>query len=243
MILLSVAALFFLPALLVGRRAGCHTLCWVAPFLIAGRAARNFLGWTALRLAGRPEACRHCGSCTAACPMSIEVQENLQAGGLESTDCILCASCVDACPSAALRLDFGRRGFPPAPGLPVRILAILLLLGLASPALRADSLLPLPPSLGGMGGPHFRLTWLAGQPSMLGGGPVYLILDRRLYLGLSGSYLEGNSDGPRPRRRTGRPRPRRRDRPAWAWRAPGPRSSAWCAAGSPASTAAPRVSS
>jgi hypothetical protein len=45
-----------------------------------------------------------------------------------------------------------------------------------------------------MGGPHFRLTWFAGQPSMLGGGPAYLILDRRLYLGLSGSYLEGNID-------------------------------------------------
>jgi hypothetical protein len=38
-----------------------------------------------------------------------------------------------------------------------------------------------------MGGPHFRLTWLAGKPSMLGGGPAYLILDGRLYLGLSGS--------------------------------------------------------
>ncbi len=45
-----------------------------------------------------------------------------------------------------------------------------------------------------MGGPHFRLTRLAGQPSMLGGGPAYLILNRRLYLGLSGSYLEGNTD-------------------------------------------------
>jgi hypothetical protein len=79
------------------------------------------------------------------------------------------------------------------------ILSALLLLSLACPGPRADgvhsaSLLPLPASLGGMGGPHFRLTWFAGQPSMLGGGPAYLILDRRLYLGLSGSYLEGNTD-------------------------------------------------
>ena len=29
---------------------------------------------------------------------------------------------------------------------------------------------------------------------MLGGGPAYLILDGRLYLGLNGSYLEGNTD-------------------------------------------------
>jgi hypothetical protein len=63
----------------------------------------------------------------------------------------------------------------------------LALLALFAPDLRADS-------LGGMGGPQFRLTWFAGQPSMLGGGPAYLILDRRLYLGLNGSYLEGNTD-------------------------------------------------
>ena len=29
---------------------------------------------------------------------------------------------------------------------------------------------------------------------MLGGGPAYLIVDRRLYLGLNGAYLEGNTD-------------------------------------------------
>jgi polyferredoxin len=108
LILVIVAAVFFLPAVLVGRRASCHTLCWVAPFLIAGRAVRNFLAWPALRLAGRPLACRRCGSCTGACPMSIDVRESLQAGGLESTDCILCGSCADACPSGAIRLKFGK---------------------------------------------------------------------------------------------------------------------------------------
>jgi len=76
----------------------------------------------------------------------------------------------------------------------VLVLSVLILLCLAAPSPRAESLLPLPASLGGMGGPHFRLTWFAGQPCLLGGGPAYLILDRRLYLGLSGSYLEGNTD-------------------------------------------------
>ena len=68
----------------------------------------------------------------------------------------------------------------------------------AAPVLSAESLLPLASSagstLGGTGGPHFRLTWFAGQPSMLGGGPAYIIVHRSLYLGLSGSYLEGNAD-------------------------------------------------
>jgi polyferredoxin len=107
-ILLAVALLFFLPAALVGRRASCHTVCWVAPFLVAGRTARNFLAWPALRLSGRAQACRRCGSCSDACPMSIDVQENLRAGRLETTDCILCGSCVDACPSGALRFRFGK---------------------------------------------------------------------------------------------------------------------------------------
>ncbi len=62
LILVAIALLFFLPALLVGRRASCHTLCWVAPFLIAGRATRNFLSWPALRLSGRPQSCRSCGN-------------------------------------------------------------------------------------------------------------------------------------------------------------------------------------
>jgi NAD-dependent dihydropyrimidine dehydrogenase PreA subunit len=107
-ILLAVAAVFFVPALLVGRRASCHTLCWIAPFLIAGRSVRNFLAWPALRLAARPRACRHCGSCTRACPMSIDVQESVQAGGLETTDCILCGSCADACPQGVIRFSFSK---------------------------------------------------------------------------------------------------------------------------------------
>jgi NAD-dependent dihydropyrimidine dehydrogenase PreA subunit len=190
-----VASVFFLPALLLGRRASCHTLCWIAPFLIAGRSVRNFLAWPALRLDGRPQLCRRCGSCTAACPMSIEVQESLQVGGLETTDCILCGSCADACQNGALHLGFGKgRGFPARRGRLARALPILLLLALAAPGLRAESLLPLPASLGGMGGPHFKLTWFAGQRAMLGGGPAYLIVDGRLYLGLNGSYLEGNTD-------------------------------------------------
>jgi hypothetical protein len=70
-ILLAVATVFFVPALLVGRRASCHTLCWIAPFLIAGRSVRNFLAWPALRLAARPRACRRCGGCTHACPQGV----------------------------------------------------------------------------------------------------------------------------------------------------------------------------
>jgi hypothetical protein len=75
-----------------------------------------------------------------------------------------------------------------------RALLAALLLVAAATVLSARPLLALPAGWGGAGGPHFKLAWVAGQPAMLGGGPVYLIRDRVLWLGLNGSYLEGNVD-------------------------------------------------
>ena len=37
---LVVLGVLFIPAIAVGRRATCHTLCWMAPFMIAGRWIR-----------------------------------------------------------------------------------------------------------------------------------------------------------------------------------------------------------
>ena len=36
--------------MLAGRRAGCHTICWMAPFMIIGRKLRNLVAWPSLRL-------------------------------------------------------------------------------------------------------------------------------------------------------------------------------------------------
>ena len=41
--------------------------------------------------------------------MSIDVQQNVQAGRLETTDCILCGSCADGCPSKSIRLTWRSR--------------------------------------------------------------------------------------------------------------------------------------
>jgi polyferredoxin len=90
-----------------GRRAGCHLLCWMAPFMILGRRARNLLAWPALKLAADRERCIRCGSCTGACRMSIPVHELVQAGDLETTDCILCGRCADACPASIIHYAFG----------------------------------------------------------------------------------------------------------------------------------------
>jgi ferredoxin-type protein NapH len=104
--LVSVAGLFSVLALAVGRRAGCHTVCWIAPFMILGRKIRNMFAWPSLRLLARAESCTQCATCARGCPMSIEVSAMVKSGHMESSDCILCASCVDACPQGTLRITF-----------------------------------------------------------------------------------------------------------------------------------------
>jgi ferredoxin-type protein NapH len=106
--LLVVAGIFFILALGIGRRAGCHVLCWIAPFMVLGRSLRNLAAWPALRLKAERERCTQCRSCAQACPMSIEVTDLVQAGRLETQDCILCGTCVDTCPKGVIRYSFSK---------------------------------------------------------------------------------------------------------------------------------------
>ena len=100
--------------MIVARRAFCHYLCLMAPFMILGRKLRNLLRLPALQLARTSKACAGCGSCSRACPMSLDVAAMARSGRPESAECILCGSCADACPQGALRLSFGRRPTPAA---------------------------------------------------------------------------------------------------------------------------------
>lgn len=102
----SVVGVFLLLALLVGRRAGCHTICWMAPFMILGRRLRNLLPWPALRLRAAPDKCRDCLKCTAGCPMSLDVHTMVERGRMEHDECILCGACVDNCSQSAIRYSF-----------------------------------------------------------------------------------------------------------------------------------------
>ncbi|MDP2233591.1 MAG: 4Fe-4S dicluster domain-containing protein [Actinomycetota bacterium] len=103
----GVVLTFFGVTLAVGRRGGCHALCWMAPFMISGRAARNSLGaWSSLRLVADSSACTKCGTCTRECPMSVPVQELVAAESMEHAECVLCGSCVDGCPSKVIRYSF-----------------------------------------------------------------------------------------------------------------------------------------
>lgn len=102
----TVIGLFLTLSLTIGRRAGCHTFCWMAPFMIIGRAVRNLGRWPALRLQAAPDRCRNCKSCTAGCPMSLDVNAMVHSGDMENRECILCGTCVDTCAQKAIRYSF-----------------------------------------------------------------------------------------------------------------------------------------
>ena len=97
---------FFGLAAALGRRGGCHSVCWMAPFMIVGRAARNTLAWPSLRLVADNKRCKRCGNCTSECPMSLDVEAMVADGSMEDTECVLCGSCVDGCPNGAIRYSF-----------------------------------------------------------------------------------------------------------------------------------------
>jgi ferredoxin-type protein NapH len=102
----GVVFLFLALSVLVGRRAGCHAICWMAPFMILGRKLRNLFAWPSLRLKSEPDICTNCLTCTSNCPMSLEVNQMVNANAMEHTECILCGSCVDGCRTKAIRYSF-----------------------------------------------------------------------------------------------------------------------------------------
>lgn len=105
----GVILLILLPALLAGRRAFCHSLCWMAPFMILGYWVNRITRLPTLRLAARPSTCSHCQTCTRNCPMSLDVDRLVRLGDMDHTECILCGSCVDNCPSGSIRYHFGQK--------------------------------------------------------------------------------------------------------------------------------------
>jgi len=104
----GVIALFLIVALIGGKRAACHTICWMAPFMIVGRAIRNLFQWPAYRLSANSAACIDCEHCSRACPMSLDVHAMVRRSDMENAECMLCGTCVDACPKQVISLRFGR---------------------------------------------------------------------------------------------------------------------------------------
>lgn len=108
MIYLIIVALFFIPNLFLGRRAMCHCICWMAPFMIIGEKIGSAVHAPQLHVATDSSKCVSCGLCEKACPMSLPVSELLQSGAITHSECIQCAACCDACHKDVLKLEFGQ---------------------------------------------------------------------------------------------------------------------------------------
>jgi polyferredoxin len=106
MIYYIIIVLFLGLAVIFGRRAGCHTVCWMAPFMILGRWLRNRLAWPSLRLQAAPDKCSDCLTCSRTCPMSLDVNAMVKRANMENDECILCGNCVDGCSKSAIRYTF-----------------------------------------------------------------------------------------------------------------------------------------
>lgn len=95
-------------SLVFGRRSFCHSVCWMAPFMVIGNAIRSSLGLSGLRLKAYPNRCVSCKLCTKICPMSLNVTEMVRADRMLDPECILCGSCADVCPKDAIRMGLGK---------------------------------------------------------------------------------------------------------------------------------------
>jgi ferredoxin-type protein NapH len=113
----AIVLLFVVPSLLLGRRGGCHALCWMSPFMIVGNAIGRAARLPRLHLEAESDACGKCRTCETKCPMSLEVPKMVASGSMYNAECILCGSCVDHCPKGVMHYAFrveSDTGRPPA---------------------------------------------------------------------------------------------------------------------------------
>ena len=103
---LFVLMLIVIPAFSIGRRSFCHHICWMAPFMIIGRAIRNRFKWKSLILKPDVAKCVSCHVCTKNCPMSLEVEDMVKNNDMNHSECTLCGLCIDTCKKGAIRYAF-----------------------------------------------------------------------------------------------------------------------------------------
>lgn len=102
--------LFFILSLSFGKRASCHYVCWMSPFMITGRKISNLLKLKALRLKTNNTDCNTCKLCTKTCPMGLEVHELVKNKTIEHRDCILCGQCADVCKREVIKFAWTAPG-------------------------------------------------------------------------------------------------------------------------------------
>ena len=100
----GVIILLVLPALIHGKRASCHYICWMAPFMVIGSTLGRILHLPQIHIEADRNACIECGQCNRACPMGLDVKSMVSEGtNAKCTECIQCGACIDSCPKKVLK--------------------------------------------------------------------------------------------------------------------------------------------
>jgi len=102
----GVVLLVAVLALACGKRAFCHYVCWMAPFMVAGSKMGDLLKIPKFRLVSNKNSCVSCKRCSERCPMSLDMHEMAASGKMGNAECILCGECADACPKKAIAYKF-----------------------------------------------------------------------------------------------------------------------------------------
>ena len=92
--------------LLVGKRAFCHCVCWMSPFMIIGVKVSDWLKLPRLRLKANRDSCTGCNLCSKKCPMSLDVKMMVETANMKNSECILCGECIDICPKKSIAYTF-----------------------------------------------------------------------------------------------------------------------------------------
>ena len=106
MIYFGVILLITILHLLVGKRAFCHTVCWMAPFMVIGTRISDWLALPRLQLKQNQNTCIGCNQCSEICPMSLDVKVMVETANMKNSECILCGECIDICPKKTIAYTF-----------------------------------------------------------------------------------------------------------------------------------------
>lgn len=103
----GVILILVIPAMIHGKRAACHYICWMAPFMVIGSTIGRILHLPQLHIEANKEDCISCGKCNKACPMGLDVKQMVADGSNHKcSECIQCGACVDVCPKNAVKYHF-----------------------------------------------------------------------------------------------------------------------------------------
>ena len=97
-----IVLVIYVFTLFTGRRGMCHSVCWMAPFMVLGETLADLLHIPRFRLKAHPDKCISCGKCAKACPMGLAIDTLVKSGRPDSTECINCLVCLDTCPNNAI---------------------------------------------------------------------------------------------------------------------------------------------